>query len=371
LGDAQVAPRVTTRASSEQKEGESQHRSAPWSQTTATTKGRPFTSFLPRGLYDGRVRRPLLLLALLASLVFAGEARAGEVILNDNEGRSIRFNMKVEGVDAEWYAALLRAAPHGNEISTVRVDVVSWDELHTTCGPDAAGCYSRSVMVVPAEQSDEIAHTVVHEYGHHLDRSTPVTDIREPNGTPTWWRARSMERLVRVGSVATSYVLGWERSIAEIFAEDYAQLVLGDSHFAIPWLHPPDATILAALKFDLGLGPEPEIAALPALKPVSISRHGTLVPKLGVGIPFRLLGLGRRVVATATFSGAKETRPRAKLELRCDGNRIVLRTIGTGKTTISIDQLNLGPADCRVTLVSTSTSKRTYSLVVRLTIPGA
>ena len=183
------------------------------------------------------MRRPLLLLALLASLVFAGEARAGEVILNDNEGRSIRFNMKVEGVDAEWYAALLRAAPHGNEISTVRVDVVSWDELRTTCGPDAAGCYSRSVMVVPAEQSDDIAHTVVHEYGHHLDRSTPVTDIREPNGTPTWWRARGMERLVRVGSVATSYVLGWERSIAEIFAEDYAQLVLGDSHFAITWLH--------------------------------------------------------------------------------------------------------------------------------------
>ena len=110
---------------------------------------------------------------------------------------------------------------------------------------------------------------------------------------------------------------------------------------------------------------------MPALKPVSIARHGTLAPKLGVGIPFSLLGLGRRVVATATFSGAKEKRPRAKLELRCDGSRIVLRTIGTGKTTISIDRLNLGPADCRVTLVSTSTSKRTYSLVVRLTIPGA
>jgi hypothetical protein len=32
----------------------------------------------------------------------------------------------VEGVDAEWYAALLRAAPHRDEISTVRVDIVSW-----------------------------------------------------------------------------------------------------------------------------------------------------------------------------------------------------------------------------------------------------
>ena len=319
----------------------------------------------------GRVRRPLLLLALLAGLVFAGEARATEVILADNEGRSIRFDVKVPGVDAEWYAALLRAAPHGNEISTVRIDLVSWDELRSTCGPDAGGCYARNVMVIPADQTDDNAHTLVHEYGHHLDRWTPVTDVREPNGTPTWWRARGMERLVRVGSVATSYVLGWERSIPEIFAEDYAQLALGDSNFAITWLHPPDTTILAALRFDLGMGSEPEIAALPALKPVSISRHGALVPKFGVGIPFSLLGPGRRVVATATLAGEKERKPRAKLELRCDGSRVVLRTIGTGKTTISIDRPNLGPADCRVTLTSTSTSKRTYSLVVRLTIPGA
>jgi hypothetical protein len=317
------------------------------------------------------VRRTLLLLTLLASLVFAGEAGAAEIVLPDNEGRSIRFDVHVDGVDAEWYAALLRAAPHRDEISTVRVDIVSWDELHATCGRDAEGCYARNVMVIPAEQTQENAHTVVHEYGHHLDRATRVTDVREPNGTPVWWRARGMERLVRTSSVATSYVLGWDRSIAEIFAEDYAQLALADGNYSIGWLPPPDATVLAAIKFDLGLGPEPEIAPLPALRPVSISRHGALAPKLGVGIPFTLLGPGRRVTATAVFTGAKEKRPRARLEIRCDGSRVALRTIGTGKTTISIDQGNLGPADCKATLTSTSTSKRTYSLVVRLSIPGA
>jgi hypothetical protein len=317
------------------------------------------------------VRRLLLLLALLASLVLAGEAGAAEVVLSDNEGRSIRFDVRVEGVDAEWYAALLRAAPHRDEISTVRVDIVSWDELHQTCGRDAAGCYARNVMVVPAEQTPDNAHTVVHEYGHHLDRSTPVDGVREPNGTPVWWRARGMERLVRVNSVATSYVLGWDRSIPEIFAEDYAQLALADGNYSIGWLPSPDATVLAAIKFDLGLGPEPEIAPLPALKPVSISRHGTLAPKLGVGIPFSLLGTGRRVTATAVVAGAKEKLPRARLEIRCDGSRIALRTIGPGKTTVSIDRSNLGPADCKATLTSTSKSKRTYTLVVRLSIPGA
>ena len=317
------------------------------------------------------MRRPLLLFALFASLVFAGQAGAAEIVLADNEGRSIHFDVHVDGVDAEWYAALLRAAPHRDEISTVRVDIVSWDELRATCGSDAAGCYARNVMVIPAEQSNENAHTVVHEYGHHVDRSTPVTDVREPNGTPVWWRARGMERLVRVNSVATSYVLGWERSIAEIFAEDYAQLALGDGNFNISWLPTPDATVLAAIKFDLGLGPEPEIAPVPALKPVSISRHGTLAPKLGVGIPFSLLGAGRRVTATATVTGPTEKRPRARLEIRCDGSRVALRTIGLGKTSISIDRSNLGPATCKATLTSTSTSRRTYSLVVRLSIPGA
>lgn len=317
------------------------------------------------------MRRSLLLLVLLASLAFAGEAGAAEIVLADNEGRAIHFDVHVDGVDAEWYAALLRAAPHRDEISTVRVDIVSWDELHRTCGRVAAGCYARNVMVVPAEQTDENAHTVVHEYGHHIDRSTPVADVREPNGTPVWWRARGMERLVRVSSVATSYVLGWERSIAEIFAEDYAQLALGDGNYNISWLPSPDATVLAAVKFDLGLGPEPEIAPPPALKPVSISRRGALAPKLGVGIPFSLLGPGRRVTATATITGPKEKRPRARLEIRCDGSRVALRTIGLGKTKISIDRTDLGPADCKATLTSTSMSKRTYSLVVRLSIPGA
>ena len=76
------------------------------------------------------MRRLLLLLSVLASLTFSGEAMAAEVLLPDDQGRMIRFDVRVDGVDAEWYAALLRAAPHGNEISTVTIDIVSWDEMH-------------------------------------------------------------------------------------------------------------------------------------------------------------------------------------------------------------------------------------------------
>ena len=315
------------------------------------------------------MRRVLVLITAFAALAFSGEAMAAEVLLQDNEGRTIRFDVRVEGVDAEWYAALLRAAPHGDEISNVRIDIVSWDDLRSTCGRQASGCYSRNTIVVPAEQSDENAHTVVHEYGHHLDRSTPVAGVAEPNGTPQWWRARGMAELVRLRTVATSYVLGWDRSIAEIFAEDYAQLALPGSDFSISWLERPDETVLAGLRADFGLGPAPVTVNPPAVKPVRISRSGNLAPRRSAAIPFNLLGPGRRVTATATFSGAAEKRARATLEVRCDGVRVAFKTLRQGKTAFAIDQRGIGPGDCTATLGNTSVSTRSFTLVVRLTVP--
>jgi hypothetical protein len=305
------------------------------------------------------------------SLAFAGEAAAAEVLVPDDQGRTMRFDVRAEGVDVEWYAALLRAAPHGDEIASLRIDIVAWEELRSICGRNAGGCYNRSVMVVPAEQSDEAAHTVVHEYGHHLDRSKPVAGAAEPNGAQEWWRARGMSELVRVGSVARTYILGWDRSIAEIFAEDYAQLALAGSAYAIRWLSPPDATIIAGLKADLGLGPPPAVVNPPVLKPVTLTKNGSLAPKRRAVLEFGLLGPGRRVSATATFRGATEKRTRAQLEIRCDGARVALRTITQGKTTVTIDRRNLGPADCTATLTSASSSSRAYALRVVLSIPSA
>jgi len=315
------------------------------------------------------LRRIVLFLSLLVSLAFAGEAMAAEVVSRDHQGRPIRVDVKVEGVDAEWYAALLRDAPHGNEIATLRVEVVSWEELRSICGDEAGGCYSRNVMVVPQDQDAQTAHTLLHEYGHHLDRSRPVAGASEPNGTPEWFRARGVAELVRLRTVARDYTLGWQRSIAEIFAEDYARLAIGGSTaFKISWLAAPDATVLTALQADLGLGPPPAVVNPPALKPVTLMRKGSLAPRERVSIPFGLLGPGRRVTATATFVGAKEKRPRATLELRCDRGRVALRTVASGKRVVKIDQRDLGPAECTAVLASTSSFSRSYTLIVRLTI---
>ena len=221
-------------------------------------------------------------------------------------------------------------------------------------------------MLVPAERSDSNAHTVVHEYGHHLDRSTPVADagVPEPNGTPEWWRARGMAELLRLRTVAPSYAYGWDRSIGEIFAEDYAQLALPGSPFSISWLGLPDETVQAALRADLGLGPAPVTVNPPAIKPVRLSRSGSLPPRRRSAIPFNLLGPNRRVTATATFTGIAEKRARATLEVRCNGSRVALKTLRRGKTALTIDQPDVGPADCTATLTSTSTSTRRFTLVV-------
>jgi hypothetical protein len=314
------------------------------------------------------MRRLVTLLALVALFGGAGKALAAEVLLQDHEGRTIRFDVRVEAIDAEWYAALLRDAPHGDEISTVRIDIVAWDELHRICGSGAGGCYSRNVITVPIGQDAETAHTLIHEYGHHIDRSRPVSNEREPNGTPEWWRARAMAELLRLGSVFRTYLFGWDRSIGEIFAEDYARFVLGDSTHKIDWLGPPDEIVLAALKADFGLGPPPAVVNPPVLKPVTIDRQGTLAPRRRVTVEFGLLGPDRRVTATATFTGAAEKKARARLEIRCDGSRVGVRSLTTGRTRFTVDVRDLGPASCTASLLSTSRTTRSYALHVRLTI---
>ena len=316
------------------------------------------------------VRRALLLVTAVLSLAFAGEAAAEDVVVADDQARSIRFDVRAEGVDVEWYAALLRAAPHADEISTVRINLVTPAELAETCGRDALGCYGRRTITVEATETELNAHTLVHEYGHHVDASRGVAEAREPNGSSTWWRARGMARLVEIRSAFHGYVRGWPRNIAEIFAEDYARLARpGDPH-RITWLEEPNDAVLAAILHDLGLGPEPAVTRPPQLKPVLETRRGRLAPGRSVALdPFGLLGTGRRVRATVEMAGASAPSVRARLELRCDGTLISTRTLGRGVKVVSIDRPNLGPAEtCTVRVTNTGRTARAFVLSYRLTV---
>ena len=317
------------------------------------------------------MRRAFLLVSAFLSLAFAGEAAAAEVVVPDDQGRSIRFDVRADGVDVDWYAALLRAAPHADEISTVRIDLVTSAELAGTCGRSASGCYSRRVITVPAVETEGNAHTLVHEYGHHIDASRGVAGAPEPNGSSTWWRARGMSRLVELRSAFHSYLGGgWDRNVAEIFAEDYAQLARpGDEH-RIPWLEGPNAGVLAAILYDLGLGPEPTLTTPPRIKPYTKTRRGSLAPRRSIDLdPFGLLGSGRHVRATVEMAGAAITGVRARLELRCGATLVATRTLAKGMKVVTIDRPNLGPAeDCIVRLTNTGGAARAYTLSLRISV---
>ena len=311
------------------------------------------------------------LLAVVAASLLAGPAEAREVVLRDDEGRAMRFDVRAD-VDVGWYAGLLRRAAHANEIERVTIRIVDWDELRERCGRRAAGCYSRregnrGLMVVPAGESDGIARTVIHEYGHHVDWSRRHGNLGEPNGTPLWWKARGMARLVALRSVRDRYEIGWNRSIAEVFAEDYAFANLGGP-YRIDWLQPPSRTIQQAIRADLGLAERPVITSTgPALRPVVIVRQGTLAPSDRVSVDFGLLGPNRRVRLEGTF--LDDGRARGRVEVSC-GRTLHRRLLGGARPAVSLELPRAGPGQCRASIANTGSRVERFRFTVRLTVRG-
>ncbi len=317
------------------------------------------------------MRRLTLLLALLAALALAPSALADVVTSQDSSGRTITFDVRVDGVDVDWYAEQLRNAAHGDEIQEVRFVIASASELRTRCGSGAAGCYRRGLdpsITVPAGRSEAVLHTLIHEYGHHIDANRGVAaSTREPNGSASWWEARGMTQLLEAGKVSHDYSQGWEHAIGEIFAEDYAQLHL-ETQFRIAWLDPPSEAVRAALSKDLENVPAAPVPAAPR-SPVIIERRGVLRTAGVIEIPFELLGPGRRVTFTAQMGPAKA---RVRMELRCDNGRKASRVLDQTRRTAKIDLRDLGPARCTVALRNTGSVAASYYARLRLAIvrPG-
>ncbi len=314
------------------------------------------------------MRRYAVLAALLASLVLAGEAAAKVVTLHDDDGRDIVLDLRAKAVDTKWYADLLRRATHGDEISTVTVRIVRRDALVRLCGPGANGCYERTRggarIVVPAGRNADVAHTLLHEYAHHIDHTRTHRGLREPNGTRAWWAARKHGVRLKRGKVAFGYQLGWSRSVGEIFAEDYTQTQLR-TEYGIPWLAPPNGAVRAALARDLGVLPaEP---AQPDVDPLVLRRAGTIDAGRRLTMPFGLVGPDRRVTFTVTMQGKKRVGARAQLLLTCGETRVT-KSLRRGAAVARIDRRGLGPAQCQVTLINTAGKSLAFNATLRLAV---
>ncbi|MEX2211202.1 MAG: hypothetical protein WD689_05505 [Gaiellaceae bacterium] len=315
------------------------------------------------------MRPPRILLALAAlSLVFATSAAAEIVHGQDAQGRTITYDVDVPGADVAWYTSVLSGALHGDEIAEVTIRIVSNSQVTEICGGGAAACYSGgfrgATIVVPAGKSDTIAAIVLHEYGHHIDANSSVSGLREPNGTPRWWAARGIAALVESGEVARDYRLGWDRSIGEIFAEDYVQAHM-TAPFKIRWLSVPSVDILDAIRLDLAGAPAPEAppeAAEPQRAPLVVTRSGRLRPGQSRELPFTLLGPGRRVTFTGTAAG------RVRLQVVCDGAVVARTTLSRTKRTGTLDRAGLGPAECTARATNLAKTAQRFSIRLRLAV---
>jgi hypothetical protein len=318
---------------------------------------------------DATTRLKALLLATIAALALATGAGAEIITSSDTQGRPITFDVRASDVDVEWYAALLRGAAHGDEISSVTIRILPGSQVASFCGPAAEACYSQAgggLIVVPAGKDIRVASTFLHEYGHHVDRTWAVEGVRELNGTPVWWQLRGMADRLQARQVAFDYSRGWNRSIGEIFAEDYAWIHL-QYQYAIPWLTPPSDELRSALLAELGGQPGP-LPATPAAGPLVLTRSGTLAPRRAQAIPFGLLGPGRRVTFTATVGRPQRAGVRARVEVNCNGRRVATQNVARGRSTRTIDVPNLGPGSCQARVVSTTGVPLSYSLRLRLAI---
>jgi hypothetical protein len=311
----------------------------------------------------------VLFVALAVAFAAATGADAAIITSQDAQGRVITFDVRAATVDTDWYAAVLRASAHGDEISDVTIRIVPEASIAGICGAEAIACYTgrtrAPTIIVPAGQSTSLEATLLHEYGHHLDTAWSVPGVPELNGTPVWWAARGMASLLSSHRVAFDYSLGWSHSIAEVFAEDYAYIHVG-AGYGIPWLTPPDAALKSAMFAELGT----PTAALPPARdePLVIVRNGTLAPRARRVLPFGLLGPGRHVTLTATVARAKRAGVRARALIVCDGKTVATQPFGRGRTQRTLDVPSIGPAQCEARLVSASRVSLGYTLRLRLAV---
>jgi hypothetical protein len=313
-------------------------------------------------------------LAVVLTLALAGGAGAAIITSTDLQGRQITFDVRATAVDTDWYANILRATAHGNEISNVTIRIVPDISIENLCGSEAAACYSRfggrPTIIIPAGKNQFIEGTLIHEYGHHVDASTPNPGIPELNGIPVWWADRGMAALFASRQVAFDYSMGWDHSIAEIFAEDYAYIHVGPSYrYAITWMTPPDDKLKSDMFAALGGTPTATLPAAPNA-PLVVHRIGTLAPRGTKAVPFGLLGPGRHVTFAATVSRATRKGIRARIQVVCNGSVAGTQTIGKGQKTRTLDLPNMGPGDCDAKLVSSAPVSLKYTLRLQLAVEG-
>lgn len=171
----------------------------------------------------------------------------------DAHGHRITVGSDIQLLDLSWYAAVLEQTLHGAEIEQAFVEVVPWAAIEGACGgAGVVGCYmpsQRRMVVTDQDPSGvgELTHTIVHEYGHHVDLGLENLAHLDPrctggDGSRTWWWFRVPDRF-------TCRSTSWDLLIAELYAEDYSA-ANGIVGWQLATIGPPSAADVDRLRYD-------------------------------------------------------------------------------------------------------------------------
>ena len=267
----------------------------------------------------------------------------------DAAGRPVIVTGDAPAASLRAVAEILVATLHGDEIERLRVRVVSLAEMPVVCHPDAVACYAleggtaigraRGEMVV-AHDDPDLVHTVVHEYGHHLDAqlwnfaaSGPCAGL---DGSRRWLFARGLEAGERAPASCGPGV-PWQRLLPEVFAEDVVALN-GIVAWELPDLPSPGPVVLHALRADVAAPFRPARRTVRG-RVAAGGRHGTLVradaptfltvsvagpARSGLDLVLRPAG-GGPVVAASAHPGSRE---RVEVVVPAGAVRVVVHATG-------------------------------------------
>jgi hypothetical protein len=280
--------------------------------------------------------------------VAADDASAAMRVMQDDKGRQIRLDLRAS-INAEGYRQIIAGMVHGDEVEDVTFRVVPEGRVGIAClSQEALACYAadpgvRPVIVIPARAPSRVRNVLVHEYGHHIDRSYDHRSAAPDfDGTARWWAQRQMGQRLSSRSVAWDYSRGWERSIAEIFAEDYAVLNTPRGPFDIFWLDRPDQTTRAAMRKDIVA---PTGLWRQRLGPTWMSRAGTRT------ITFTVAPAKRRLVVVTRVRNKRGSRA-LRTTLRCAGGRFVRNSLA-GRRRVGAIRVSGAPSGpCELTIAA-------------------
>jgi len=182
----------------------------------------------------------------------------------DDQGYTITISTDLPNVDLSPFAGILAGVIHGEEIEDLRVTAVTMAQIGGICGDSqAVACYapddpdaSYAGQMWFAVDDPDIVHTVVHEYGHHIDNQLlNLADLGgacgyDNDGSRDWFFARDLEDDI-LGAGATCSPDGdWEHLLGELYAEDFVVLN-GIMDWQLSTFRSPSQRQLDALDYDI------------------------------------------------------------------------------------------------------------------------